>query len=286
MLQRGGVSALKSTQKYSDTKRYRISQKSTTRRTIVPNVYTKTKSQKMRPKPVVFHQASSFQLSIASCLARAGLGLVLQSSLRTGSHPATWAPHSLPLVLLALFLLLAVLRSEHLSVSTGLRESSSTLCASGGSSSGPSTSAILHLHPKASILVSCAASPGLGSSCCFPCRGSCPCTPSGAFFLACGEVPPNRASLLSSRDGTLGAFVGSALLRLFYSPRVPSLTSCGACARSHCRVQLLGLLTETGLALHDLDARSHCRAQSPHLLAGALGIALVRYRPQPRPLPW
>ena len=132
-------------------------------------------------------------------MARAGLGLVLQSSLRTGPHPATWAPPSLPLVLLALFLLLAVLGSGHLSVSTGLRESSSMFCASGGSSSGTSTSAILYLHPMASILVSCTASPGLGGSCCFPCGGSCPCAPSGAFSLSCGQVPPTRASLFSSR---------------------------------------------------------------------------------------
>ena len=77
-------------------------------------------------------------------------------------------------------------------------------------SSGPITSAILYLISKASIPVSCAASPGLGGGCCFPCRVSCPCAPSGAFSLACREVPPTRASLLSSRDSPPGAIFGSA----------------------------------------------------------------------------
>ena len=150
------------------------------------------------------------------------------------------------------------------------------------SSSGPITSAILYLLSKASIPVSCATSPGLGGGCCFPCRGSCPCAPSGAVSLAREEVPHARASPLSSRDGD----PAPSLAQLFYSPRVPSLRSFDVGVRYHYRVRLLGHLTETGLALHGLDARSHRRAQSPHPLAGAAGIALLRYRPHPRPLPW
>ena len=136
--------------------------------------------------------------------------MFLQSSLRTGPHPATWAPSSVPLDLLALFVLLAVFISGYLSVSTGLGESSSMFCASGGSSSGPSTSAILYLHPKASIPVYCAASPGVGGSRCFPCRGSCPCAPSAASSLACGQVPPTRSSLSSPRDGNPSSIVDVA----------------------------------------------------------------------------
>ena len=143
----------------------------------------------MKPKPVVFHQALNFQLTIALCLARAGLGLVLQSSLRTGTNPATWTLSSLPFVTFALFLLLAVLGPRHLSVSTRLRESPSTSYASGGSSSGRSLSAILYLHSTASDLVSCAISPGLGGSWSFPCWGTCPCASCGAFSISCDESP-------------------------------------------------------------------------------------------------
>ena len=204
--------------------------------------------------------------------------MVLQSSLRTGHHPATWAPSSLPLVLLGLFLLLAVLGSGHLSVSTGLREPSSLFPASGGSSSGPITSAMLYLIPKTSIPVSGVASPGLGGCCCFSCRGSCPCAPSGAFSFACGEVPPTRASLLSSRDRAPRPSLVQLLLRLIPSPR----GSLRIGPRSHHRVRLLGPLTETDLVVHGLDARSHSRGQSPHLLSGAVCVVRLRYKSQPR----
>ena len=60
------------------------------------------------------------------------------------------------------------------------------------------------------------------------------------------------------------------LLQLIHSPRVSPLRSFGVRARPHCRVRLLGPLTETCLAFPGLDARSHHRAQSPHPLAGAV----------------
>ena len=118
------------------------------------------------------------------CLARDGLGLVLQSSLRTGPHPATRAPASLPLDLLTLFLLLAVFGSGQLSISTVIRESASIFSASGGTSSGVGTTVTPCLFPKASP------DPGwCGCCCCSSCRVSCPCAPSGTFSLPCGEVP-------------------------------------------------------------------------------------------------
>ena len=70
-------------------------------------------------------------------------------------------------------------------------------------------------------------------------------------------------------------------LRLIPSPR----GSLRVGPRSHHRVRLLGPLTETDLAVHGLDARSHRRAQSPIPLAGAVCVALLSYRSQPRPLP-
>ena len=109
----GGYQRSKVLKSILTTKRYRISQKSTTPRNLVPYVNTKNKSQK---KTVVVHQASSFQLSIALCLVRAGLGLVLQSSLRTSPHPATWAPPPFLLALLAALFLSAILGSGHLSI--------------------------------------------------------------------------------------------------------------------------------------------------------------------------
>ena len=191
----------------------------------------------MKPKPAVFHQASSFQLSIALCLARSSSGLVPQSSLHASLHPAMWAPPSITLVLLVLLLLLAVLGSGHLSVSAGLRESSPIFSASSRTSSGAGTTVAFCFLPKASIPVSCAASPGLGGGYCFPCRGSCPCAPSGAFSLACGEVSPIRASLLSSRDGAPGAIVGAVVsavdsLSSRVSSHRPTISSSCRVARS------------------------------------------------------
>ena len=94
---------------------------------------------------------------------------------------------------------------------------------------------------------------------------------------------PTRAILLSSRDGAPGAIVGEAAA-------TPVLLSSSAfskvfgCRRKiSLRVRLLSPLTETGLAIHGLDARSHRRAQSLHPLAMAVGIALLRYWFQPRP---
>ena len=214
------------------------------------------------------------------CLARAGLGLVFQSSLRTGPHPTTWAPPLLPLDLLALLLLLVVLGSGDISVSTRIRESTSIFSASGGTSSGAGTTVTFYLLRKVS--------PDLGGRCCcccFTCRGSSPCAPFGAFFLACGEAPPRRAVLFSSRDGDPSAIVGAAAAALIHSPRVLPLRSFDVRIRPHCRARLLSPLTGTCLAFSVLDAGSNRRAQSPHPLAGAVRTALLRYWPQPRPLP-
>ena len=75
------------------------------------------------------------------------------------------------------------------------------------------------------------------------------------------------------------------MLRLIHWPRVPPLSSFGVSARRHCRFRLLGPLTEICLDSSGLDARPNRRAQSLQTLGGAVGSALLRYWPQPRPLP-
>ena len=126
------------------------------------------------------------------------------------------------------------------------------------------------------ILLAPKASPDLRGYCCycFPCRGPCPGAPSGAFSLACGEVPPTRSSLFISRDGAPGAIVGaaaaaadslapSASSEVFWCPSTTSM-SCPV-AQSSDRdlfsVPLLGRAIPSSV-------------QSPHPLAGAVLVAV------------
>ena len=57
--------------------------------------------------------------------------------------------------------------------------------------SGAGTTVTFCLLPNSSLELG-------GCSCCFPCRGFCPCAPYHAFSLACGEISPTRASLFLS----------------------------------------------------------------------------------------